>query len=154
MVFKKQVSSTLDTGWGVIFRLNDLFREVESLCSAGRYNDWNYKLDRIWTNLCYRNHLVIKKDPDGNIIEMEYSRDDIEEKNFLDLKISNAKSLLKKLKKKFGANYINNKEYLLAKRDLYDCLMLKENWLRKLMHDLDLYLKEIESNPAKAMWGR
>ena len=32
--------------------------------------------------------------------------------------------------------------------------MLKEIWLRKYMSELGLYLKEVEHNPAGAMFGR
>ena len=36
---------------------------------------------------------------------------------------------------------------------LYETLGYKDVWLRKFMQENGLYLKEIEFNPANAMWG-
>ena len=47
MKYKSNVTPQQDTGWGVIYRLNDLFREIETLAPSGEYDKWNFKLDRI-----------------------------------------------------------------------------------------------------------
>jgi hypothetical protein len=151
-----KITPQQDTGWGVIYRLNGLFAEVEELAPLGRYDDWNYKLDRIWSNLSYRNDLeVIRQPVTNNIINIKLCSDDLEKKEYFDSKIKIAKYKMKIAKKKSpeGKNSKANKEYKLAKDELYNCLMIKEIWLRKFMRELKLYLKEIKSNPSGAMWG-
>ena len=145
-----------DTGWGVIYRLNDLFREVEVLAPSGKYDDWNFKLDRIFNNLCYREHLEIKKDTEENIISISFKEEAFMIKSFLDKKIMKAKSEMSDAKNKVpnGQEFVNKKTYLQAKNKLYKTIFLKEVWLRKYMQQLGLYLKEVEHNPAGAMFGK
>lgn len=155
MMKSKNISPDKDTGWGVIFRLNGLFNEIEDLAPAGRYDDWNFKLDRIWSNLVYRNPLTWIKNAEGKIIDYKFNESDIEEKEFLDKQILKAKALMNHYKKnsKNEEDYQRNKEWLGAKKGLYRAIQVKEIWLRKFMHTLGLYLKEVEHNPAGAMWG-
>lgn len=147
-----------DTGWGLIYRLNGLFNEVEVLSVDGQYDNWNMKLDRIWSNLIYRNPLEWKKDSEDNIIGVEFCDSDFKEKDYLDTQILKCK---KEMKDSLSSLSQEEKEagkitkgYIIAKRKLYKTLMIKEIWLRKFMHQLQLYLKEIEHNPAGAMWGK
>lgn len=51
------------------------------------------------------------------------------------------------IKKRNKMNYKNCQE------ELYRALMMKDIWLRKFMQERNLYLKEVEFNPANAMWG-
>jgi hypothetical protein len=152
-----KITPQQDTGWGVIYRLNGLFAEVEELAPLGRYDDWNFKLDRIWSNLCYRNNLDIKRTPDKKIIEIKLCSDDVDVKEYFDKQIKIVKSKMNAVRKKSpdGKTIPKNlnKEYKIAKNELYNWLMLKEIWLRKHMRELKLYLKEIKSNPSGAMWG-
>lgn len=152
----KNVSPQQDTGWGLIYRLNALFTEVEDLAPSGDYDGWNFKLDRIWSNLLYRTPMEIKKNNDGEIISIEFSDDDIQEKEFLDRQITVAKSKMSLARKNLPPEkeYKTNKEWVRAKKELYRMLLKKEIWLRKFMQDLGLYLKEIEHNPAGSMWGK
>ena len=139
-----------DTGWGLIFRLNDLWKEVEKLAVAGKYEEWSFRLDRIWCNLVYRDDLVIKYAKDGRtIISIGLSGADTKEKDFLDDKIQAAKSELGSTLKSQEKNGNVNR----AKRKLYESLMLKDVWLRKFMMVLGLYLKEIEHDPSQAIYG-
>ena len=85
------VTPQQDTGWGVIYRLNDLFREVEVLSPLGKYDPWNFKLDRIFSNLCYRTPLDIKKDKEDKIVSIEFDEEAFNIKYFLDQKILQAK---------------------------------------------------------------
>lgn len=153
-----KVTPQQDTGWGVIYRLNGLFSEVEILAPSGKYDDWNIKLDRIWSNLVYRNPLEWKKEDgkeDGKIIGVKFCEEDFEEKEFLDNRILKAKSEMTKARNKMATEDTNNsREYILAKRQFYQSLMLKEIWLKKYMHTLGLYLKEVAHNPGGAMWGK
>jgi len=154
--FKSNVTSQQDTGWGVIYRLNDLFREVEVLAPSGKYDEWNIKLDRIFSNLCYRNPLEIKKDDEENIVSIEFDEEAYEIKQFLDNRILKYKKEMNDAKKKVpvGQEEKFNKEYVIGKKRLYKQILIKEIWLRKYMQELGLYLKEIEHNPAGAMWNR
>jgi hypothetical protein len=153
MDYNKKTSQQ-DTGWGVIFRLNTLFAEVEDLSFAGKYDEWNIKLDRIWSNLLYRNPLVWVKDKNENIIDVKFSEEDIDKKNFLDKRILEAKKEMSDAKRNGGENYERTKNWIIGKRHLYKSLLIKEIWIRKFMNELGLYLKEIEYNPAGAMWNK
>jgi hypothetical protein len=150
------VTPNQDTGWGVIYRLNDLFREVESLAPSGKYDEWNIKLDRIFSNLAYRNPLNIVKDKDKNIISIEFDEDAYKVKLFFDEQILKHKKEMGDAKKKVheGRDDTVNKDWVIAKKKLYKQILMKEIWLRKYMQELGLYLKEVEHNPAGAMWGK
>jgi hypothetical protein len=150
-----KVTPQQDTGWGVIYRLNGLFSEVEVLAPAGKYDDWNFKLDRIWSNLCYREDLDIKRDSNNKIISIEFQQADIEKKQYFDNQIKSARFKMNQARRKVpeSKSYKSNPEYKIAKNHLYDCLLMKEIWLRKMMRELKLYLKEIKHNPSGAMWG-
>ena len=150
------VTPQQDTGWGVIYRLNDLFREVEALAPTGKYDDWNFKLDRIFSNLCYRTALDIKKNTEGKIVSIEFNEDAFNVKHFLDQEILKAKKEMSISRKAIpeSKDYQKDKDWIHAKKKLYSTIMLKEIWLRKYMSELGLYLKEVEHNPAGAMWGK
>ena len=156
MSYKSNVTPQQDTGWGVIYRLNDLFREVEFLATSGKYDEWNFKLDRIFSNLCYRNALKIIKNSNDEIKSIEFDEDAYQIKLFLDTMILKSKGEMSKAKKKVREerNTFINRNWIIAKRGLYKAIFLKEVWLRKYMSDLGLYLKEVEHNPAGAMWGK
>ena len=157
MAYKAGITPQQDTGWGVIYRLNDLFREIEVLAPLGKYDEWNFKLDRIWSNLCYRTPLkIIKSEKTEEIISIEFNEDAFLIKQFLDKQILSAKAKMSNAKKKISPERENeyNKEYIKAKKELYQATFLKEVWLRKYMQELGLYLKEVEHNPAGAMFNR
>jgi len=150
--FSSETNPTKDTGWGLIFRLNDLWNDVERLSTSGKYNEWNFKLDRIYNNLLYRNKLDIKFDENKNIIDLNLCSDDVKIKTFIDKKIKLAK---KKIRISQRNEEVTDKStYLEGKNELYSYLQLKEIWLRKFMHELNLYIKEIKHNPAGSMWGK
>jgi len=150
----RDVTPSQDTGWGLIFRLNDLLRDVETLAVQGKYGDWNFKLDRIWANLCYREDVEITFNDLKEITEIKLKDLDIKEKNFLDEKISEAKLGMKAARKKYPENFTTDKDYNKWKNELYRILLMKDIWIRKLMRKNNLYMKEIKSNPAGAMFGR
>jgi len=153
---KSNVVPQQDTGWGVIYRLNDLFKEVEILAPSGKYDQWNFKLDRIWNNLLYRNKLKIEKDDNEKIISIEFDEDAFEIKKYFDNKIAGHKKEMRILRKESQdeEKIKKNKDYIQAKNKLYHTITMKDVWLRKFMSELGLYLKEIEYNPAGAMWGK
>jgi len=156
MAYKSNVTPQQDTGWGVIYRLNDLFREVEVLSPSGKYDEWNFKLDRIWSNLMYRNPLDIKFDDKKNVISVKFDEDAYTVKLYFDNEILKSKKEMNDARRKIpeGKDSLKCKNYVIGKRKLYKTILLKEIWLRKYMQELGLYLKEVEHNPAGAMWGK
>lgn len=155
----KKVSTTQqDTGWGVIYRLNDLYREVENFAVSGKYDEWNFRLDRVFSNLCYKNPLkIIKDEKTQEIISIEFDEEPYRIKEFFDkqiLKIKAKQSRAIKGSNEKGFDYLKNKDWRDAKKELYRAMFIKEIWLRKYMQELGLYLKEIEYNPAGAMFNR
>ena len=156
MAYKSNVTPQQDTGWGVIYRLNDLFREVEVLSPSGKYDEWDFKLDRIWSNLMYRNPLDIKFDDKKNVISVKFDEDAYTVKLYFDNEILKSKKEMNDARRKIpeGKDSLKCKNYVIGKRKLYKTILLKEIWLRKYMQELGLYLKEVEHNPAGAMWGK
>lgn len=150
----REVTPTQDTGWGLIFRLNDLLRDIELLAVQGKYNEWNFKLDRIWANLCYREDMEITFKEDKTIKEIKLKDLDFKEKDWMDSRISIAKQGMKEIKRKYPENFTSNSDYNKFKNELYQRLLMKDIWIRKLMRKNNLYMKEIKSNPAGAMFGR
>jgi hypothetical protein len=156
MAYKTSVTPQQDTGWGVIFRLNDLFREVESLAPSGKYDEWNIKLDRIFSNLVYRNPFKIVKDKNDKIVSIEFDEEAYDIKTFFDEQILKHKKEMNEAKKKIPSekDEKTSREWIVAKKKLYKAIFIKEIWLRKYMQSNGLYLKEVEHNPAGAMWGK
>jgi len=156
MGYKGNITPQQDTGWGVIYRLNDLFREIEVFAPLGKYDEWNFKLDRIFSNLCYRSKFKITKDTDDKIISIEFDEDAYDIKMFLDYKILQFKSEMAIAKRKLneGVDYTKNSDWIQGKKKLYKAIFMKEIWLRKYMQELGLYLKEVEHNPGGAMFGK
>lgn len=137
-----------DAGWGLIFRLNDLWRDVDVLAKRGDYDGWEIVLDRIYANLLYRNEMVIIEDDDGNIVDLELDEKDIQQYNIVKNKIAFAK-------RNVILSYQSKSivEVRKAKLNHYRSLMLYDVWLRKFMQAHQLYLKEFESNPGNALFG-
>ena len=154
MKYQTNVTPSQDTGWGLIFRVNDILKEIETLAINGNYKDWNFKLDRIWANLCYREKCVVEYNKDGTIKEIKLAEGDFKEKEFLDNKINEAKRKMNQAKRKHGEKFDNSKLFIEGKNELYQRLLIKDIWIRKKMYEQKLYIKEMKSNPAGAMWGR
>ncbi len=155
MAYKTTITPSHDTGLGLVFRLNDIWREIENCVGMGDYNKWNFKLDRIWVNLCYRNEMDIVIDSKTKeIIDIKLGKDDVEQKDFLDRGVEKARKEMYDAKKNGGEGYSKNKDYVKAKNKLYDALNIKDIWTRKKMHENKLYIKELELNPAGSMWNK
>jgi len=48
-----------DAGWGLIYRLNNLWAQVDPKATSGDYEGWNFVLDRIYCNLLYEDNMII-----------------------------------------------------------------------------------------------
>jgi len=146
--------SSIDTGWGLIYRLNTLFNKAEDCSLSGDFDKWNFILDRIFVNLCYKGNMEIKFDtddptemptrvvsvkmPDTEIMVFKKFREDIKRIKVIQLVA---------MRKRKRSDYENAKELH------YNILINKDVWLRKIMMERGLYLKEFEFDPTRAMFG-
>lgn len=153
MVRKQSYQPNIDAGIGLIYRLNALWNQVDYAALNGDFERWNFVLDRIYCNLLYRNNLDVtySTDDEGRPKEIQkvglLKEDVIIYEKFRNLIRTIKLKRMTAVKKKYRS------EYNLQSEELYNTLMLKDIWLRKFMQDNGLYLKEIEFNPANAMWG-
>jgi len=146
--------ASLDTGWGLIFRLNTLFNKAEDASLSGDFDKWNFVLDRIFVNLSYKGPMIIEfqehepnEDP-IKVIDIKLSKEDIMvferfKEMIRDVKNKKLEAIKKRLRR----------SYELAKEEHYLILLTKDIWLRKVMTERGLYLKEFQFDPTKAMWG-
>lgn len=134
-----------DAGWGLIFRLNALWERADRRAESADYNGWEIVLDRIFSNLLYRNQMEIIFDGE-KIIDVKPTDEDIASWQIIKQKI--------RLAKKEKTDYIKNKKNIQqCNENIYLAIMTYDWWLRKFMQKHQLYLKEIESNPSKALFG-
>ena len=145
---KKYSSPDKDAGWGLIYRMNSLWSQVDPKATSGDYEAWNFVLDRIYCNLLYREDLVIVKDENKNIISMDLSVNDKQEYDFLTLQISKYKMMCARAKGFYKPGITNRQ---MAKSMWFRKLKLKDIWVRKLMSTLNLYIKETVSDPGGVM---
>lgn len=148
MAKNRDATSDKDTGWGLIFRLNDLWAKADRVSLAARYDLWELVLDRIFSNLLYREDPEVIRNEDGNIIDVSISEDDLSEWKIMKSKIRKAKTNKKLAIQKRNLNLIAkyNEEY-------YQSIFFYDIWMRKFMQRHGLYLKETESNPSKSLFG-
>ena len=143
-----QGDTTPDASFGLIYRLNQLWKEADDLAFQGRFSEWNFKLDRIFSNLLFKQPLEYKTDKEGHIIKVELSDIDIEL-----YKSINQGVILAKNKRAIAIQKQSKPLLVAAHEELYEALQMKEYALRKFMYELGLYLKKTDSNPSKAMWN-
>ena len=139
---------TIDGGLGLIIRLNVLFNKADRSALAGDFDEWDNILDRIFCNLCYRQPMEISINENNQVTKLALNEEDeIVHKEFLKriraVKRMRMTAVMKKDRKALEE----------AKQAQYNLLMMKDIWLRKTMSNLGLYLKEMDFNPATAMFG-
>ena len=154
MPFKKQsYQPNIDAGLGLIYRLNSLWNKADFAALEGDLERWNFILDTIYRNLLYRNNLDIRYEIDAqgkpmNIISVDLVKEDKLIHDWYRKKIRTIKiRRLECIKKKDKIGYYQ------ALDELYSIMGQKDSWLRKFMQERGLYLKEVEFNPANAMFG-
>lgn len=154
MPFKKQsYQPNIDAGLGLIYRLNSLWNKADFAALEGDLERWNFILDTIYRNLLYRNNLDIRYEIDAqgkpmNIISVALVKEDKLIHDWYRKKIRTIKiRRLECIKKKDKIGYYQ------ALDELYSIMGQKDSWLRKFMQERGLYLKEVEFNPANAMFG-
>lgn len=148
---KPMLSPDKDAGWGLIYRLNNLWARVDYPAEEGDYDSWNAVLDRIYCNLLYRNPLKVTKDPNGEIVDISIEEEPHKVYKFLTKKVFEAKKQYQTVSKHPVINKQQAMEQAYSK--WYHAVMRKDVWLRKYMQELGLYLKELERSPANALFG-
>ena len=180
---KKYSSPDKDAGWGLIYRLNSLWAQVDPKATGGDYDGWNFVLDRIYCNLLYGNEMIVKRvyqcenkhkfstfekkkecprcrKTTGIKSEIKLIRIDSVELSDEDEMIYNfltnkiEEAMNNRIKASKTENKKhNNKSIEEYKKEHYKALMTKDIWLRKFMQELGLYLKVIESDPSRSLLG-
>ena len=180
------LSPDKDAGWGLIYRLNSLWSQVDPKATSGDYDGWNFVLDRIYCNLLYEDNMLVTKIykcENGHefssltkrkecpkclkekkmgiqiklikIENVELSDEDEMVYKYLTDKIAAEKNNIKRAVKLIQKPDVKEKSKSLeqSKADYYRTLMMKDIWLRKFMQELGLYLKVIERDPSRALFG-
>lgn len=149
---KQEMIQKHDATLGLIFRLNNLWAEVDVPAKTGDYEQWNNVLERIYCNLLYRKDvIVVKNEETGKIEEIKLSVEDEEEYKFLSSQVNKYKRLSRTMR---GRTEKGTPKKLLARSKWYNAVMLKDIWLRKFMFELGLYNKETTKSPGDSMFGR
>ncbi len=145
---KINTSPERDAGMGLVYRLNNLWAATDHYARSGDYENWNNVLDRIFCNLSYRAEIEDVEDDKGNIIKMQYSKKDIERYNHLSYQIH-----MKKRKYFIAVKKRDKRKTSSLRSGWFHAVQNKDIWLRTLMNDLRLYLKEFEKTPGTATFG-
>lgn len=138
-----------DASLGLIFRLNALWERADRRALSGDLNAWELVLDRIFSNLLYREEIETKENGKEEVVDVELSQKDKQIWEVLKKKIKLAKmEVINSFRKKDVQKIRGGKE------KHYQSVMMYDIWLRKFMQqDLRLYLKETEKNPSRALFG-
>lgn len=141
---------TLDASMGLIFRLNILWQNIDRKALTGDMEGWNFALDRIYCNLLYRGEIEIEYEDEDEtkIKEICISK---EEKMIYDKFREKIRQVKKE--KAFALKNKKRSNYNFSSEEHYQILMTKDVWLRKLMQERKLYLKEIEFDAGRAIFG-
>ena len=134
-----------DASLGLVFRLNSLWTQADYAVDAVKWEKWDAVLDRIFCNLSYRGTLIVEKNKDGEVSKVDLSPKDAGVYNFLSKQIH-----LHKYKYQHEPKIAERSK---ARSRWYHALQKKDIWLRKLMMDLGLYLKETKNSPERSMFG-
>jgi hypothetical protein len=146
--------SSIDTGWGLIYRLNTLFNKAEDAALMGEMDKWNFVLDRIFVNLCYKGVMDIKFDSNEpntmptKVLAINLPKEETMVFNkFREIIRTIKYNTMLAIRRRNRVQYENYRE------EQYRTLMMKDIWLRKIMMERGLYLKEFDFDPSRAMWG-
>jgi len=147
--FKTSKTPSVDSGIGLVMRLNGLWSRADDAHLSGNIDYWNYILDSIYDNLCYNTDVkVVKDEATGKITQVKFDSDSEKIYNYYNSKIATAKA-----DKLAAVKAKDKKAYTNAKNSIYFTIRDKDKWLRTFMHKLGLYLREYETNLGTAMFG-
>jgi len=143
---QQNISPDRDASLGLIFRLNNLWSQVDYVSVGGLYDKWNSLLDALYRNLLFRESMIIDVDEKtGKITKVKLSAKDIETYRLLSLEIAKAKRNYKQSRSRRDKGKTRNK--------WYHSVQNKDIWLRKFMQKLKLYMKETEQRPGSTTFG-
>jgi hypothetical protein len=140
----------VDAGYGLIYRLNDLWNGADRRALAGDLDGWNHVLNAIWRNLLYRHTVEVEYEDEEKTKIKDIKLDEEDSKIYNKFKV-----LIKdcKIKMNQAVKARNRTAYFQQKENYHEILSMKDIWLRKFMNERGLYLKELEFDPSRAMWG-
>jgi len=140
------VSPDRDASLGLIFRLNNLWSQVDYVSVGGLYEKWNSLLDALYRNLLFRESMIIDIDEKtGKITRIILSDKDTKSYRYFSLQIARAKRKYKEARSKTDKGR--------TKSRWYHSVQKKDIWLRKHMQKLKLYMKESEQRPGSTTFG-
>ena len=141
-----------DTGWGLIFRLNGLLNRIERDVDEGDLDNWNKHIDAIFRNILYKNDAEIVYDEKGKIVDIQLTKEDIQ---IFSRFANNIKVVKDKIRivSAYEDEDERKKQLHDLKEKLYNILFKKDIWIRKKMFELELYLKQVEHDPRRAIYG-
>jgi len=142
----KDYVPTIDASLGLVYRLNSLWNRADYAALEGKYDSWNNILDALYRNLLYRDNVEVKENSKGEIVSIQLMKKDTKVYRYLSVKIDLAK------KEFYGAK--NRSMQFKSRSKWYHAVQMKDIWLRKLMQNLKLYLKENERRPGSVMFGK
>jgi len=142
---KAEFNPDKDAGWGLIYRLNNLWAQVDGPARSGDYGEWNIILDRLFANLDYDDEWEVIKNKEGKVVDVKIDGDDYNIYNALSRRVFYFQRKFAKAKTK--------EEKMVARSRWYQELFKKDRWTRKFMQKKKLYLKQVEESPGTAMFG-
>ena len=143
---QQNVTPDRDASLGLIFRLNNLWSQIDYVSVGGLYDKWNNLLDAIYRNLLFRESMIIDVDEEtGKATKIILSDKDTRSYRHLSLEIAIAKRKYKEARSKTDKNR--------KKSRWYHAVQKKDVWLRKEMQNLKLYMKESEQRPGSSTFG-
>lgn len=119
--------SVYNSGVAQIKRLDELWNKTHKYAEGGLLSKWNWILDRIWCEL---------------IGDLELSEEDSKDKSYKDT-FDGFKVIIGDINQKFVKKEIKAEEY---KRELYENLMDKEAFLRRLQQRLGKGTKFVDAD--------
>lgn len=141
-----------DTGWGLIFRLNGILNKIEHDVDEGDLDSWNKHIDAVYRNILYKNDVETIRDEQGKILDVRLTKEDTQ---IFSMFARNIKNVRDKMRVVTGYEDEDEKRRLLhnLREELYNILFKKDLWIRKLMFTLELYLRQVEHDPRRAIYG-
>ena len=135
-----------DASLGLIFRLNNLWSQVDYASLQGRYDDWNNILDALYRNLLFKGEMIVKVDEETKKVkEVEISSEDKKIYKYLSIQIAKAKKNFMQARSRIDKKKTRSR--------WYHSIQKKDVWTRKFMQKLKLYLKETEKRPGVSTYG-
>jgi len=148
---KGNYTPNVDAGYGLIYRLNDLWNGADRKALSGDLDGWNQVLNAIYRNLLYRHPLEVEFVDGDKKKEIKNIKLNDDDRKVYDKFTEMVQQEKRKVYKAIQAK--DRLEYNKARQNYSNVLAMKDIWLRKFMQDRGLYLKEVEFDPSRAMWG-